>query len=114
MNFLNNLTYLLKENHMSRSDLGREVGISPSTINSWFNRSSDGVSLKSLVDIAKYFDVTLDILVNSDDIAKDLEEHRKQPLIEIENPFNEKEVQQLKRIVKYYELFNEKIGGEND
>ena len=109
MNFLNNLDYLLKLNRMSRSDLGRAVSISPSTINSWFNRSSDGVALKSLVDIANYFNISLDILVNSADIAKDMTKAEEKRVIEIANPFTDNEVKQIKRILKYYELFNERL-----
>lgn len=109
MNFLNNLDYLLKLNRMSRSDLGRAVSISPSTINSWFNRSSDGVALKSLVDIANYFNISLDILVNSADIAKDMTKAEEKRVIEIANPFTDNEVKQIKRLLKYYELFNERL-----
>lgn len=106
MNFLKNLDYLLKANHMSRSDLGRAVNISPSTINSWFNRSSDGVALKSLVDISKYFNVSLDMLVNGDNI-EDFKAEIK------ESPLTDYEVSQLKRLLKYYELLNN-IGNMED
>ena len=68
MAFLENLDALLKENNMSRAQLARQIGIAPSTINSWFNRSCDGVSLKILRDIAGFFNVTLESLVNSHDI----------------------------------------------
>lgn len=68
MAFLENLDALLKENNMSRAELARQIGIAPSTINSWFNRSCDGVSLKILRDIAGFFNVTLESLVNSHDI----------------------------------------------
>lgn len=68
MNFLNNLEYLLKENNMSRAELARSIGIAPSTINSWFNRSCDGVSLKTLRDIANFFNVSIETLVNSNNI----------------------------------------------
>ena len=68
MAFLENLDALLKENNMSRAELARQIGIAPSTINSWFNRSCDGVSLKILRDIAGFFNVTLETLVNSQDI----------------------------------------------
>ena len=68
MAFLENLDALLKENNMSRAELARQIGIAPSTINSWFNRSCDGVSLKILRDIAGFFNITLESLVNSHDI----------------------------------------------
>lgn len=93
MNFLKNLDYLLYSSHMSRSDLGRAIDIAPSTINSWFTRSSDGVALKSLVKISEYFNVTLDDLVNSDLAAAPASD----------NKLSEKEVAQVKRLLAYYE-----------
>lgn len=66
MKFLKNLDDLLHNNHMSRSDLARAIHIAPSTVNSWFNRSCENVSLKTLVDIAAYFNITLDDLVNGE------------------------------------------------
>ena len=109
MNFLENLDYLLKANNMTRSDLARALNMSPSTINSWFNRSCDGVALKSLVEISKYFAVSLDTLVNGDDIEDYVPIHE----IKVTNPspFNEREIAQLKRLVKYYEMLNDKGGG---
>lgn len=66
MRFLENLDDLLHVNKMSRSDLARAIGIGPSTVNAWFNRSCENVSLKSLVAVADYFKITLDDLVNGD------------------------------------------------
>ena len=97
-NFLKNLEYLLYTNHLTRKDLGKAIDIPPSTINSWFNRSSDGVALKSLVKIAEYFDISLDNLVCDDLVLS-------KPA---ENKLNEEEVAQLKRLLAYYE----KIGGK--
>ncbi len=93
MNFLKNLEYLLYSHHMSRSDLGRAIDLAPSTINSWFNRSSDGVALKSLVKISEYFNISLDDLVNGDLAAAPASD----------NKLNEKEVAQVKRLLAYYE-----------
>lgn len=108
MKFLENLDYLLNANNMTRSDLARALNMSPSTINSWFNRSCDGVALKSLVEISKYFAVSLDTLVNGDDIKDYV------PLHEIKtnpSPFNEREIAQLKRLAKYCDLLSDKGGG---
>lgn len=70
MEFLKNLEFLLNENNMSRAELARKIGIAPSTVNAWFNKSCDGVSLKTLKDIANYFNVTLETLVNSQNIQE--------------------------------------------
>lgn len=110
MSFLDSLDKLLKSNNMTRSDLGRALDIPISTINSWYNRSSDGVALKTLVAIAKYFDVSLDYLVNG-------EENFKEPPTPKEvAQLSAHEVIQIKRILKYYELLNSdhKGGGEDD
>lgn len=98
MNFLKNLDYLLYSNHMSRSDLGRAIELPPSTINSWFHRSSDGVALKSLVKIAEYFNVSLDDLVNGDLAAAPTD-----------NKLSEKEIAQVKRLLAYYEGLGGKV-----
>lgn len=98
MKFIENLDYLLRVNNMSRSELARAINIAPSTVNSWFNRSCDGVALKSLVEIANYFDVTLDDLVN----GENLQEKAVKVL-----PFSELEVETLRRIIKRYETEND-------
>lgn len=69
MDFLTNLEILLKNNDMKRADLARAIGVAPSTINSWYARGSEKVSLKVLRDIAVYFNVSLEVLVNGDAIT---------------------------------------------
>lgn len=95
MNFLKNLDFLLYTHHMSRSDLGRAIDIPPSTINSWFNRSSDGVALKSLVKISEFFNVSLDDLVNADLAA--------QPVVD--NKLSDDEVVALRKLIALYDNF---------
>lgn len=69
MDFLENLDFLLKSNHMKRADLARAINIAPSTINSWYARGSEKVNIKVLKDIAAYFDVSLEFLINGNDIT---------------------------------------------
>ena len=76
MQFLNNLDYLLKSNDMKRADLARAIHVAPSTINSWYARGTDKVSLNVLLKISDYFGVTLEYLINGDkntnlDVLKD-------------------------------------------
>ena len=66
MDFLKNLDNLLKINDMKRVDLARAIGVAPSTINSWFSRNSDNINITALKDIAAYFDVSLEVLINGD------------------------------------------------
>lgn len=69
MDFLTNLEILLKNNDMKRADLARAIGVAPSTINSWYARGSEKVNLKVLRDIAVYFNVSLEVLINGDAIT---------------------------------------------
>lgn len=66
MNFLINLDYLLTVNKLSRSELARNIKIAPSTINAWYTKDYRGITLKNLVKLSKYFDVTIEDLVNGD------------------------------------------------
>ena len=66
MDFLTNLDLLLKSNNMKRADLARAIHIAPSTINSWYARGSEKVNIKVLKDIAAYFGVSLEFLINGD------------------------------------------------
>lgn len=69
MDFLDNLDFLLKSNHMKRADLARAIHVAPSTINSWYARGSDNINIKVLKNIAAYFGVSLEFLINGDNIT---------------------------------------------
>ena len=69
VDFLTNLEVLLKNNGMSRSDLARAIEVAPSTINSWYARGSEKVSITILRKIAVYFNVSLEVLINGDTIT---------------------------------------------
>lgn len=64
MNFLDNLNDLLRMNKMTRSEMARQIGIAPSTINAWYTKGCDGVALKTLIRISQLFDITIEDLVN--------------------------------------------------
>lgn len=64
MVFLDNLDFLLKAHNMKRADLARAIHIAPSTINSWYARGTDKIKLQVLIDIADYFRVSLEFLIN--------------------------------------------------
>lgn len=65
MYFLNNLDVLMRERKLTRSEFAREVGIAPSTINSWYSKGYDNVSLRFLIKISKFFNITIDELIHS-------------------------------------------------
>ena len=69
VDFLTNLDLLLKSNNMKRADLARAIHVAPSTINSWYARGSEKVNIKVLKDIATYFNVSLEVLINGDTYA---------------------------------------------
>ena len=69
MDFLTNLEVLLKSNNMKRADLARAIHVAPSTINSWYARGSEKVNINVLKEIASYFNVTLEYLVNGENVT---------------------------------------------
>jgi len=69
MDFLTNLDLLLKSNDMKRADLARAINIAPSTINSWYARGSEKVNIKVLKDIAAFFNISLEVLINGDTLT---------------------------------------------
>lgn len=64
MSFLDNLNELMKEKNMNRTELAKEIGVAPSTINSWYNRSCDNISLQTLLKLSNYFEITMEELVH--------------------------------------------------
>ena len=64
MNFLSNLDMLLENNKMTKSELARRIGIVPSTINAWYTKGYEGISLKTLIKISRLFDISIEDLVN--------------------------------------------------
>lgn len=91
MNFLKNLTHLMEINDMSRNDLAKAVGIAPSTVNSWFNRGYENISLKTLLKLSRFFNITIDELVDGS-IAD-----------------NYKEINEIKRIRELLKKYENKL-----
>ena len=66
MNLLKNLDYLLRVNNLTRAQLSRELNITPSTINTWFSKGCENISLRFLIKLSEYFGVSIDDLVHRD------------------------------------------------
>lgn len=66
MKFLYNLDFLLVTYNMTRSELARRADIAPSTVNSWYSKDYRGVTLKNLLKLSRYFDISIEDLVNGD------------------------------------------------
>lgn len=64
MYLLENLTELMQEKNINRTELAKAIGISASTINSWYNRSCENISLQTLLKLSSYFNITMEELVN--------------------------------------------------
>lgn len=63
MAFTDNLQALMSAKGISRRRLAKECGISPSAVNSWFNRSAENISLQTLKKLSDYFGISIEELV---------------------------------------------------
>lgn len=60
MAFTDNLQALMSAKGISRRKLAKECGISPSAVNSWFNRSAENISLQTLKKLSDYFGISIE------------------------------------------------------
>lgn len=63
MDFIQNLEKIMQEKNLNRSQLAKGMGVAPSTVNSWFNRSAENITLKTLKKLATFLDCSIDSLV---------------------------------------------------
>lgn len=96
MKLLDNLDKLMKQKKLNRTELAKEVGIAPSTINSWYNRGCENVTLKTLLKISAYFNISIEELVNDN------------PIHEITFSSNEFTIAELKAIYEFGEFLKQK------
>lgn len=61
--FLVNLDRLIESQGISKNEFSKKVGIAPSTISSWYNKGYENISLKTLIKLSNYFNVSLDELI---------------------------------------------------
>lgn len=82
MRFLENLEFLLKKYDMKKSDLAKKIGITQPTINAWYSKGYENVSLNTLRKISNLFHITLDELIYGDMevIVLNVEEFSKEEL----------------------------------
>ncbi|MDR2530840.1 MAG: helix-turn-helix domain-containing protein [Oscillospiraceae bacterium] len=74
--FLQTLTQLLDEKGITKSDFARQSGIPYTTLDGWYKKSFDGIRLETLLRIARFFDVSVDFLLNGASDQLTLEESR--------------------------------------
>lgn len=74
MDFLNNLEKKMNEKNLNKSQLAKGMGVAPSTVNSWFNRSAENITLKTLKKLADFLDCSIDSLVYGEKKEQDFEQ----------------------------------------
>lgn len=70
MEFIENLEKIMQEKNLNRSQLAKGMGVAPSTVNSWFNRSAENITLKTLKKLATFLDCSIDSLVFGENPSK--------------------------------------------
>lgn len=73
MDFIKNLEKKMQEKNLNKSQLARGMGVAPSTVNSWFNRSAENITLRTLRKLADFLDCSIDSLVFGDKKEYDFE-----------------------------------------
>jgi DNA-binding Xre family transcriptional regulator len=103
MEFLQNLERLMASKNMNRSEVARACGLSTSTVNSWWNRGCDNISLQTLLKLSKSFNCSIEELVHGE------------PELSFIYTTNEFTIRELK-LIKLYATFLKTIrkdGGDN-
>lgn len=74
MDFIKNLEKKMQEKNLNKSQLARGMGVAPSTVNSWFHRSAENITLRTLKKLAEFLDCSIDSLVFGDEKEYNFEE----------------------------------------
>ena len=93
MAFTDTLQSLMSAKGISRRKLAKECGISPSAVNSWFNRSAENISLPTLKKLTEYFGISIEELVHG---AKQRHE-----LVFTSDTYTEEELAQIERFARF-------------
>lgn len=93
MAFLDNLQALMQAKGISRRKLAQDCGISPSAVNSWFNRSAENISLKTLKKLSEYFGVSMEELVHG--------VQQRHELVFTSDTYTEEELAQIKQFAHF-------------
>lgn len=88
-----NLEHRMAVRGMTKTELARELGLSPSTVHSWWQRGTENISIRTLRNMAELFHISLDELVYGYEQTS------------IELTFEEREI--IRMIRKYYKRRND-------
>lgn len=106
MNFLANLEQLMANYNMNRSDVARACGLSISTVNSWWNRGCENVSMQTLLKLSKCFNVTLEELVNKN-------REPKQVVVYTSNEYSNQELQLIDKYANFLKFLRNREDKNN-
>lgn len=93
MAFTDNLQALMSAKGISRRRLAKECGISPSAVNSWFNRSAENVSLQTLKKLSEYFGISIEELVHG--------KHQRREITFSSNTYTDEELNQISQFAHF-------------
>ena len=93
MAFTDNLQSLMSAKGISRRKLAKECGISPSAVNSWFNRSAENISLQTLKKLSDYFGVSIEELVHG--------KQRRREITFSSNTYTDDELNQIAQFAQF-------------
>lgn len=77
--FLETLDNLMKKRGLNKNSFSKESGIAYTTIDGFYKKGYDNVKLSTLRQVANFFHVSLDYLVDGEDsqpVNKDMDENR--------------------------------------
>lgn len=74
MSFLDKLDLLMRERNLNKHQLSQATGIPYSTIDSFYKKGYENTKLSTLQRLAEYFEVSLDVLTDSDNYNDENEE----------------------------------------
>lgn len=69
MNFVEKLDNLLKERHITKTELSRQINVSEGTIRQWYNGKMP--TLDKVIKISQYFTISIDELVGNQNFQND-------------------------------------------
>lgn len=93
MAFTDNLQALMSAKGVSRRKLAKECGISPSAVNSWFNRSAENISLQTLKKLSDYFGISIEELVHG--------KQRRREITFSSNTYTDAELDQIAQFAQF-------------
>lgn len=75
MDFIEKLDYLLKVHHLNKTQFSKKANIPYPTITSWYKKGTSQIPRSRLLEIAKFFNVSLDFLCDDSIDVSTYEKH---------------------------------------